>query len=202
MHLEGYARVGSRQERVHHKTKKPYTVQKLSIDEVAAEAERAPSAAPHVDTPKKPVRLHGCSPSEAVESAKVWAEGVRDSRGRKMRKDGLCLAAGVISMPDDQRAEWPRFREAAVRWLKKQYGARLLSVVEHEDEAYPHLHFYAVPLEGESFDRLHPGRTAAANAAKDGQDKKAQRVEYMTAMRAWQDDFNRGSSQKTENKAR
>lgn len=191
LHLEGYARVGSRQERVHHKTKKPYTVQRLSVDEVAAEAEREPSACPHVMDPKPPVRLHGCSPSEAVERAKRWAEGVMDSKGRKMRKDGLCLAAGVISMPDEQRADWPRFREAAVRWLKAQYGDRLLSVVEHQDEKHPHFHFYAVPRDGESFDRLHPGRTAAAAAAKNGQDKKGQRVEYMNAMRGWQDDFSR-----------
>lgn len=190
-HLEGYARVGSRQERVHHKTKKPYVVQKLSIDEVVAEAERAQSAAPHVANPKPPIRLHGCSPSEAAERAKTWAEGVRDSKGRKMRKDGLCLAAGVISMPDEMRKDWPRYREAVVRWLKKQYGDRLLSVVDHQDENHPHLHFYAVARDGESFDRLHPGRTAAAAAAARGADKKTQRVEYMNAMRAWQDDFSR-----------
>lgn len=190
-HLEAYARVGSRQERVHHKTKKPYVVQKLSIDEVVAEAERAPSAAPHVANPKPPIRLHGCSPSEAAERAKTWAEGVRDSKGRKMRKDGLCLAAGVISMPDEMRKDWPRYREAVVRWLKKQYGDRLLSVVDHQDENHPHLHFYAVARDGESFDRLHPGRTAAAAAAARGADKKTQRVEYMNAMRAWQDDFSR-----------
>lgn len=78
-----------------------------------------------------------------------------------------------------------------MRWLKKQYGDRLLSVVDHQDENHPHLHFYAVARDGESFDRLHPGRTAAAAAAARGADKKTQRVEYMNAMRAWQDDFSR-----------
>lgn len=191
LHIEGYARVGSRQERIHHKTQKPYTVQRLSVDEVAAEAERAPSACPHVPDPKPPIRLHGCSPSEAVALAKKWAEGVRDTKGRKMRKDGLCLAAGVISLSNEQQEDWPRFKEAAVAWLRVQYGERLRSVVEHTDEAHPHLHFYAVPLPGERFDSLHPGRTAAAEAANSGQDKKAQRVDYMNAMRAWQDDFSR-----------
>ena len=55
-------------------------------------------------------------------------------------------------MPAEQAKDWPRFREATVAWLKQQYGERLRSVVEHTDEAHPHLHFYAVPLPGERFE--------------------------------------------------
>ena len=65
-------------------------------------------------------------------------------------------------LPAEQRQDWPRFREATVAWLRQQYGERLRSVVEHTDEAHPHLHFYAVPLPGERFQVLHPGRQAAA----------------------------------------
>ena len=86
-------------------------------------------------------------------------------------------------------ADWPRFREASVRWLKSQYGERLLSVVEHTDEAHPHLHFYAVPRAGESFDVLHRGRSAAAKKASEGAKKGAQNAAYREAMREWQDEF-------------
>lgn len=190
IHLESYARVGSRQERIHHKTKKPYTVQRLSVDEVAAKAEREPSAClQDTDDPKPPIRLHGCSPSEAVAQAKEWAEGARDARGYKVRKDGLCLAAGVISLSNEQQEDWPRFKEAAVAWLRGQYGERLRSVVEHTDKAHPHLQFFAVPLPGERFEVLHPGRLAAHKKAQQGGKKGAQNAEYKKAMSGWQDDF-------------
>ena len=92
-------------------------------------------------------------------------------------------------MPAEQRQDWPRFREATVAWLREQYGERLRSVVEHTDEAHPHLHFYAVPLPGERFEVLHPGRQAAAKKAQQGAKKGAQNAAYKAAMVGWQDDF-------------
>jgi hypothetical protein len=76
-----------------------------------------------------------------------------------------------------------------VAWLREQYGPRLRSIVEHTDEANPHLHFYAVPLPGERFEVLHPGRSAAAKKAQEGAKKGAQNAAYKAAMRGWQDDF-------------
>ena len=101
-------------------------------------------------------------------AAHDWADGSKDAKGRKLRADGLALAAGVVSLPAEQRQDWPRFREATVAWLREQYGERLRSVVEHTDEAHPHLHFYAVPLPGERFEVLHPGRQAASEKARQG----------------------------------
>lgn len=118
-----------------------------------------------------------------------WADDSKDARGRKLRADGLALAAGVVSLPSEQAKDWPRFREATVAWLKQQYGERLRSVVEHTDEAHPHLHFYAVPLPGERFEVLHPGRQAAAKKAQQGAKKGAQNAAYKAAMVGWQDDF-------------
>ena len=180
LHLESYARHGSKQ---HGQPRK------WSAREIAAEAMREPDACPHVAQPQPPKVLHGCTPAEAAKMAHDWADDSKDARGRKLRADGLALAAGVVSLPSEQAKDWPRFREATVAWLKQQYGERLRSVVEHTDEAHPHLHFYAVPLPGERFEVLHPGRQAAAKKAQQGAKKGAQNAAYKAAMVGWQDDF-------------
>ena len=182
LHLEAYARTGSKQ---HGQPRK------WSAREIAAEAMREPDACPHVEQPKPPKLLHGCTPAEAAKLAHDWADSSKDAKGRKLRADGLALAAGVVSLPAEQRQDWPRFREATVAWLRQQYGERLRSVVEHTDEKHPHLHFYAVPLPGERFEVLHPGRQAAAEKARQGAKKGAQNAAYKQAMVGWQDDFQR-----------
>ena len=180
LHLESYARHGSKQ---HGQPRK------WSAREIAAEAMREPDACPHVAQPQPPKVLHGCTPAEAAKLAHDWADSSQDAKGRKLRADGLALAAGVVSLPAEQAKDWPRFREATVAWLREQYGERLRSVVEHTDEAHPHLHFYAVPLPGERFEVLHPGRQAAAKKAQQGAKKGAQNAAYKAAMVGWQDDF-------------
>ena len=180
LHVECYARQGSQQ------GKGP---RKWSAREIAAEAMREPDACPHVEQPQPPVVLYGCTPAEAAKMAHDWADGSKDAKGRKLRRDGLVMLAGVVSLPSDQRHDWPRFREATVAWLKQQYGERLRSVVEHTDEAHPHLHFYCVPLPGERFEVLHAGRQAAAEKARQGAKKGAQNAAYKAAMVRWQDDF-------------
>lgn len=182
LHLEAYARTGSKQ---HGQPRK------WSAREIAAEAMREPDACPHVEQPKPPKLLHGCTPAQAAKLAHDWADSSKDAKGRKLRADGLALAAGVVSLPAEQRQDWPRFREATVAWLRQQYGERLRSVVEHTDEKHPHLHFYAVPLPGERFEVLHPGRQAAAEKARQGAKKGAQNAAYKQAMVGWQDDFQR-----------
>ena len=180
LHIEAYARHGSKQ---HGQPRK------WSAREIAAEAMREPDACPHVEQPQPPQVLHGCTPAEAAKLAHDWADSSKDAKGRKLRADGLALAAGVVSLPAEQRQDWPRFREATVAWLRQQYGERLRSVVEHTDEKHPHLHFYAVPLPGERFEVLHPGRQAAAKKAQQGAKKGAQNAAYKAAMVGWQDDF-------------
>jgi len=189
IHIEGYARTGSKQSRVDRKTKEAKVRQKWSAAKVAAEAERHPDACPHVREPKPPGVLFGCMPSEAAKQAEDWANDSRDAQGRALRKDGLCLLAGVVSLPAEQEADWPEFRAACLTWLKHEYGDRLKSVVEHTDEEHPHLHFYAVPLPGERFENLHSGRQASAEAIRGGKTKGEQSEAYKAAMRAWQDKF-------------
>lgn len=184
IHIEGYARKGSQQRKDGR-----LQTRKWGIRDIAAEAERAPEACRHVAAPQPPVVLHGVMPDEAADLAEAWAEAARDAKGRKLRADGLCLLAGVASLPADQADEWPQYRAAALRWLQGQYGERLRSAVEHTDEEHPHLHFYVVPLPGERFEAVHVGRQAAAKVAAIGQKKGDQNAAYKAAMQAWQDHF-------------
>jgi len=185
LHIEGYARKGSQQSK-----NGKLLPRKWSTQEIANEAEREPNSCPHVANPQPPKLLYGCSPREVVQIAEKWASTSVDASGRKLRSDGLALAAGVVSLSNEQQQDWPRYREATVHWLKEQYGERLRSVIEHVDEAHPHLHFYAVPLVGERFETLHKGRQAAYEAKLRGGVKGEQNEAYKAAMRAWQDDFN------------
>lgn len=183
-HLDSYARKGSQQRKNGR-----MATRKWSIRDIAAEAMREPDACRHVAAPKPPRLLHGVMPDKLEAMAEAYAATVTDAAGRKLRADGLCVAAGVVSLPADRADEWPAFRAATVAHLKQQYGKRLRSVIEHTDEEHPHLHFYAIPLNGERFEVLHAGRAAAAEAAKAGKAKGAQNAAYKAAMTAWQDEF-------------
>ena len=181
-HIEGYAR----------SSKKSY-----SIHDVCKEAERVPGYCDHVKNPMPPTIIHGCTPSEAVEMAETWAEQAKDVSGRKLRIDAPVMLAGVLSYPRDGQ-HWDLFREQAVGWLRGKYGDRLVSVIEHQDEEHPHLHFYCVPLPGEDFDLLHEGRAASAKVKRDTAAAKGQhhasqmRLAYNTAMKGWQDELHAG----------
>ncbi len=179
-HTEGYARKGG------FNTKTKSSV--MSGWDIVDEAERKNGATSHIEKPMPPVPIFGVSPSVAMQEAAAWAEQTKDAAGRRLRVDGLCLCTGVISFPADA-AGWPEYRAEAVEWLKKKYGDNLRSVVEHVDEAYPHIHFYAVPKIGQRFDFVHDGYRAANEAKAQGAVKGAQNTAYKNAMKAWQDEL-------------
>ncbi len=53
------------------------------------------------------------------------------------------MLAGVASYPRDG-TEYDYWKKASVAWLQLEFGDGLRTVVEHTDEAHPHLHFYVV----------------------------------------------------------
>lgn len=161
-----------------------------SVASVVNEAIRDPGSIPHVDNPKPPVYIYGKPLESLEETCETWAASMTDAKGRKLRKDALCLAAGVVSMPEDTTPEaWESFRSDAVAHLQKKYGDRLQTVIEHTDESHPHLHFYVVPLLGERFEAIHQGKAAAAESKRAGGLKGAQNQAYKSAMRQYQDEF-------------
>lgn len=161
-----------------------------SVKWVVDEAIRDPGAIPHVENPAPPTYVYG-EPLEQLEVAcEAWAATMTDAKGRKLRKDALCLAAGVVSAPHDIEPEaWASFKEDALKWLQGKYGESLRTVIEHTDESHPHLHFYAVAQPGQRFETVHQGKSAAAEAKADGKPKGQQNQAYKAAMREYQDEF-------------
>ena len=183
IHIEAYARVGSNQ-----KGKS----EKWNIHQIAGEAMRNDEDCKHVAQPKEPAVIFGVDAYEAAAMAQKWADSSIDASGRKLRKDGSCLLAGVISFPDGRSdEEWKAFRDDAVEYLKNKYGENLKSVIEHTDEDYNHIHFYSVPKYGQKFDEIHDGKRAVLEAKKGNSKvlKGEQNKVYIEAMKEFQEDF-------------
>lgn len=184
IHIEAYAR----------EIKKGLTGR--TVREIIAEAKREPGNCPHIDIDKKsnpalaPVRIYGLNLDKVEEEVHRWAENSKDGGGQKLRKNGNCLLAGVVSLPDDTlEKDWQSFKNSAVNWLKKEYGKCLRSVIEHKDEAHKHLHFYCIPEAGKQFSSIHKGIEARTKARQEKLSSKEQNLAYCEAMREFQDKF-------------
>ena len=172
------------------------------ISGIVAEGARLPAARGHIAHPAEPKLLFGVSPLEAGRDAADRADGAVDAAGRRLRRDGVALIAGVVSYPMEKQAvdamigsrDYYRFwQHAVLEWLQAVFGEYLRSVVEHVDERFYHLHFYVVPPlcadRRLRFDLVHPGRRAKAEAAALGASKREQDRAYRQGMRALQDRF-------------
>lgn len=175
-----------------------------TVGGITREGARAPGAARHVPYPTDPILLFGVSPLDAGALATKRASEARDTQGRRLRCDGAVLLAAVLSYPvprtlvenrdaPDALDLYCAWRDAALTWCRNRFGDTLLSVVEHRDEDYCHLHAYAVPALGPThgldWEEIHPGRAALRRAEAERKNKSEQRASYLAAMRAWQDDY-------------
>jgi len=173
---------------------------------VCAETARLPQACGHLPYRAEPNVLHGVSPVEAGRIAEERAIKAVDATGkRRMRRDGVALLAGVASYPMSRadvhrdpvdRDAYALWLQMTLAWLQAQFGEHLLSVVEHVDEAYYHVHFFVVPLLDDETKRLdidviHPGRRAKQAALAAGASHKDANNAYRRAMSAFQEDYHR-----------
>lgn len=135
-----------------------------SVEQVLAEASRAPEYSKHVADPRPPSLVYGVA-ADAVHrlhDEMVASGGVevtlKDGRTarRGIRKDRHTLMTAVASHPlptdlvntkPDARADYERWRDYNLAWLKAQFGDKLVSVIEHWDEKHPHIHAYILPLD-------------------------------------------------------
>ena len=192
IHFDSYAREGSKQSKTVTKKngdKITTTKQVKSIRQILEEQARIEVACPHIDQPRRPGLLYGVPPMEVLPMVEEWAENAKDAQGRRLRKDGLCALVGVASLPREMEDDFQQFAEDTLAWLKEKYGDRLKSVVVHDDEAHPHLHFTVVPRIGERFDDIHDGYKTSKQAKHEDRKKGEQNLAYIEAMRAVQDDF-------------
>ena len=159
------------------------------VSSIVGEALRSPLNCPHIAHPKQPIKVYGKNLEDLESSCISWSDSLAKITGRKTRKDALCLVAGVVSAPHTIDTEdWHKFRDETVGWLKGKYGDQLHTVLEHTDEANPHIHFYVVPKTGQRFDSIHDGKRAVSE--NTGTLKRSQNEAYKAAMRALLDDFN------------
>jgi hypothetical protein len=170
-------------------------VNKISAREMFAEANREEGSCPHVAEPQPPILIYGIPLKDVEKAATKIALKTFDAKGRRLRIDSPIILAGVVTAPwtrellerDAQKAEeWRKMRELSLGFLRKEYGDNLVSVVEHVDEAFPHIHFYVMPKNenNQTAKFLHCGYSAGF-----GLKGKAQRQVYCAAMRAFQDRF-------------
>lgn len=159
-----------------------------TASDIASEAMRDAGNCPHVMNPLPPKILYGVGAHEAVSAGYEWAANTKDSLGRGIRSDAPIMSAGVVSLPRERETEWDAFKLDVVDALKRRYGDRLLSIVEHLDEEHPHLHFYLVPLPTDKdFIACHNGYAARLRANRDKKKPAEQKHEYRAAMIEWQD---------------
>ncbi len=150
MHLQSYARKANERGQ--------------SVEQVLAEASRAPEYSKHVADPRPPSLVYGVTADEvrrrhdemvASGGVEVTLKDGRTAR-RGIRKDRHTLLTAVASHPlptdlvntkPDARADYERWRDHNLAWLKAQFGDKLVSVIEHWDEKPPHIHAYILPLD-------------------------------------------------------
>lgn len=176
IHAEVYARRAS----TNPKNKTEYC-----IDDIIGEALRDDGHCPQVAVPEAPRYLLGSEASTRaiLERVKENAAKYRDKMGRKMRADAPVLLAGVASFPRDIEQKDPelykKWESLTVEFLKKEYGDNLRSIVMHNDEAKPHLHFYVYSDTQVNAKELHYGhkkRAGYIDGAKAFQDSYFEKV--------------------------
>lgn len=192
IHVDSYGRESSTQSKK-STDKKGNTVttiiKGMSASEILAEQCREDGACSHIKNPGEPILIYGISPLKVLPIINDWADQTKDAQGRKLRKDGHCVLIGVASLPREMEDNFSEFANDTLVWLKEKYGERLKSVVVHDDESHPHLHFTIVPNVGEKFEDIHEGFKASKKAKADGKKKGDQNLSYINAMREFQDEF-------------
>ena len=176
----------------------------FSASEIAAEQMRVEENSTHVVHPLPPSILFGIDPRLAVEAALLSFEGEpkvvvntkKGPRERGMRSDTPIVLAGVCSWPDsvevmgsdEDRADlYKRWVAENLKYLRSKYGSDLRSVVQHVDEAHPHLHFTVVCNRAIETKKYHPGvsadsRTNAKKALTAFQDEYYREVAVKCAL--------------------
>lgn len=186
IHVEGYGRVSAKKKLNFNDETKG-----RNVKEIIGEVTRRPGYCDHVEDPGEPIILYGVNPRKLEALTDDYFNNTKlvNSNGvsRGLRKDSHVLLAGVISLNREVEEIWDDYKKEAIEWLKKKYGDRLKSVVEHTDEGHPHLHFYCVQDPGLSFDLLHEGKRAYA--AVGGKVKHKKEIAFKNAMREFQEAF-------------
>lgn len=165
------------------------------------EAERRPGAIPHIQKPEAPNLLFGVLPTLVLERASLEIakrkkalrrEHAPGKKVRRIRKDQHVMICGIASYPvdwsgvrkgADDTATYYAWKDDVIQFLRDHYakaGGELVSVVEHIDERYPHLHFYVLPTSSATFSarEIHDGWREKLEARSKKQGRKEEIAAY------------------------
>jgi len=170
-----------------------------SVAQILGEVLRTPEFSHHVDAPAPPGVVDGITPPELIarhdamiENAKVVVKVKGKTHHRAIRKDRHTLMTAVSSYPipwdqiegtPEEEAALRQWEERNVTFFKKLFGGQYQATYRHTDEAFPHLHIYALPERSPGVDasRLHPGKNAKAKAEALALKEKATARESVAA---------------------
>lgn len=165
---------------------------KYSASHIIDEALREVKACPHVDNPMPPKFVLGSEDDmrNLIPRINDAVSKFKNPDGRKLRSDAHVLLAGVASYPREAEQDNPeayqKWKSSTVDFLKSKYGDKLSVVLEHQDEAHPHLHFYCIDEQSPNVKMLHDGYAAAS---KHPQLSKESGLAYKAAMREFQNAY-------------
>ena len=194
-HVETYSLHGSAMKRKEGQARK-------TVADILAEALRDEGHVSHLIaqgyTPAPPTFLHGDEDAlrSIPDKIQKQLDAYNATSGKaKTRKDMHTLLAGVDSFPrevmDADPDRYDRWKQVELERLKRLHGSRLVAVVEHLDEAHPHLHYYVLaPADEPDAKMMVAGHRACKDAGIRPTTKEGRPV-YAAAMRAWQDDYYR-----------
>lgn len=185
IHVESYSKVSAKKKLNYNNETKG-----RNVSDIIGEVTRKHGYCDHVEEPEAPTLLYGVHPEELEALTEDYFNNTKliNNKGikRGLRKDSHILLAGVVSLNAELKDEiWDDYKKDAIKWLKEKYGDCLKCVVEHTDEANPHLHFYCVQNPGEDFNLLHEGKRAFQEESK----KYKKEIAFKEAMRGFQEDF-------------
>jgi hypothetical protein len=187
-HFEAYAREGTKGKR--------------NAAMILNEACRVPGACPHVEQPVAPRVLYGVAPELISRIIQKRLQGAEDRRGRTLPRTSLVLVAAVasyskrrdpIESDDRKRAAFEKWRTLNVDFFRNLFGDALVSVIEHVDEEYPHMHVFCVPKKDEnglfSVESILSPFRAQGEACRSGGGRKVQRNAFRAEARKLQDRY-------------
>ena len=97
----------------------------------------------------------------------------------------------IIDTDPEEGNRYLAWRTDSIEWAKERWGDSLACVAEHVDEQFGHLHIMAAPSlrpdQRLAIADVHPGHSAALEAAEAGLWRKSEQEAYIAAMVCLQD---------------
>jgi hypothetical protein len=176
-----------------------------TIAGIAAEAARKVGAAAHVKGNVAVECLLGEDPMVLAQFAMDQARHARNQgkvKPGRLSPSASSFFAAVASFPESsrQRSDDTNFieryhdwRERLIAWILKRWGEFRISVIEHRDEEYWHVHILiAPPMDDQGrllVGLIHPGYAARGDLERAGLSSASANIAYKAAMRDLLDEY-------------